>query len=117
VDPLELKGKSTPVRAWRLVAAVAGDGSLTPGGPVEAPFVAREAELSRLNDALEEVIALRACRLVTVIGSPGLGKSRLAVEFAARVGDRATVVHGHCEPTGEGNTFLPVAEVIRELAA
>ncbi len=113
IAALELKGKSWPVRAWRVVSGAdrpAGD----PAG--EAPLVGRGEELDRLRGVLEQVIAARGCRLVTVVGSPGLGKSRLASEFARDVAGRARVVYGHCEPSGEGSTFLPVAEIIRELA-
>ena len=116
IEPLALKGKSAPVRAWRLLAAEPA--STTDAGlpAVEAPLVGREPELGRLRDALDQAIAERTCRLVTVIGSPGLGKSRLAAAFAAGVSPRARVVYGHCEASGEGITFLPVAEVVREVA-
>ncbi len=49
-----------------------------------------------------------------MIGSPGLGKSRLADEFARSLAGSARVLVGHCEPSGEGITFLPVAEVLRD---
>ena len=116
VEPLELKGKAAPVRAWRLVAADQPAGGRPGDVPVAAPLVGRGAELQRLRAVLEDAIAARACRLVTVVGSPGLGKSRLAEEFAHAVADRAAVVRGQCEPSGEGSTFLPVAEVVREVA-
>jgi class 3 adenylate cyclase/tetratricopeptide (TPR) repeat protein len=114
VAALELKGKSAPVRAWRLVSPERDATSREL--PVEPPLVAREAELARLRSALEETIAARTCRLATVIGSPGVGKTRLAQEFARSVGDRANVVAAHCEPSGEGITLLPVAEAVRSLA-
>jgi MoxR-like ATPase len=59
-------------------------------------------------------VAERGCRLVTVVGAPGLGKSRLAHEFATRLGERATVLRGRCLPYGEGITFWPLAEMLRE---
>ncbi len=112
VAPLDLKGKAEPVRAWRLVSvesqAVAG---------IEAPLVGRDRELERLRAALVAAVDARACRLVSVIGSPGLGKSRLAAEFAHAVAADATVLEGHCEASGEGITFLPVAEVLRAAAS
>ncbi len=111
LEPLALKGKAAPVRAWRLMAA---DGS--PTGAQDAPLVGRAAELRRLHAVLDAAVAERTCRLVSVVGSPGLGKSRLAEEFAREVSERAQVLRGHCEPSGEGNAFLPVAEVIREVA-
>src|SRR5579884_1551426 len=116
VAPLELKGKSVPVRAWRLMSAAPSPGA----APVEilpdAPLVGRESELARLHAALHGAIAQRVCRLVTVVGSPGLGKSRLAEVFGREAAERAQVLRGHCEPSGEGNAFLPVAEVVREVS-
>ncbi|HKO26991.1 MAG TPA: adenylate/guanylate cyclase domain-containing protein, partial [Solirubrobacteraceae bacterium] len=111
ITPLELKGKATPVRVWRLVSTEPRSAAAT-----EAPLVGRADELRRLGAVLQEAIDARACRVVSIIGSPGLGKSRLAAELAAQVHGRASIVHGHCEPSGEGNTFLPVAEVVREVA-
>jgi class 3 adenylate cyclase len=80
VPALELKGKAEAVRAWRLVSVVARAGG--DRAPSSAPLVGREGELERLRGALEGAIAEGACRLVSVIGSPGVGKTRLASEFA-----------------------------------
>jgi class 3 adenylate cyclase/ketosteroid isomerase-like protein/predicted ester cyclase len=113
--PLDLKGKSQPVRVWRLVSAEPGlIGALA---RAEVPLVGRRSELERLGAAFAGAQATCSCRLVTVIGSPGLGKSRLAREFADTLGDDVTVLVGHCEPSGEGVTFLPIAEVMRDAAA
>jgi class 3 adenylate cyclase/ketosteroid isomerase-like protein len=112
VEPLELKGKAEPVPAWRLVSATVPGASAS----LEAPLVGRSAELATLRQAFEATVVAGQCRLVTVMGSPGVGKSRLAREFARSVPEPARVVEGHCEPTGEGITFLPVAEVLRVVA-
>jgi hypothetical protein len=53
---------------------------------------------------------------VSVVGSPGLGKTRLAEELAAALGERATTVWGRCDPTGEGIIFAPVVEVLHGAA-
>ncbi len=111
IEPLSLKGKATPVRAWRVLAVASG-----PAARLDAPLVGRDRELDRLRAVLDEAIASRSCRLVSVIGSPGLGKSRLAQEFAAAVSADVSVLSGHCEPSGEGITFLPVADVLRDAA-
>src|SRR5690348_1863517 len=80
VEPLpalELKGKREPVRAWRL-------------GEVHAErarrlssvrMVGREDEIRRLQDAFAAAVGTRTCRLVTVVGDAGVGKSRLVSEF------------------------------------
>ncbi|MFZ0042545.1 MAG: AAA family ATPase, partial [Solirubrobacteraceae bacterium] len=115
VSDLELKGKAGTVRAWRLVS-VSGSADGGRAAASDAPLVGRESELRRLRDAFAEVVSAQNCRLVTVMGSPGVGKTRLASELAAVVSDAANVVVGRCEPTGEGLTFLPVAEVLRAVA-
>ncbi|HEX8123285.1 MAG TPA: adenylate/guanylate cyclase domain-containing protein [Solirubrobacteraceae bacterium] len=111
VAPLTLKGKGRPVAAFRLL-----DGRCPDGGRearMTAPLVGRERELARLRAALDSATAASETRVVTLIGSPGVGKTRLVQDFADELGESATVVTGHCEATGEGLTFLPVAEVVR----
>ena len=115
VEPLELKGKTDRVRAFRFV-------DVTPGAPafarrLDSPLVGREEELGRLQRVFDEAVAERACRLLTVLGDAGLGKSRLVTELVARVRDRSRVLWGRCLPYGEGITFWPVAELVKEAAA
>ena len=57
-----------------------------------------------------------ARRLLTVVGDAGVGKSRLIREFAADASDRARVVRGRCLPYGDGITFWPLAEIVRDAA-
>src|SRR5437899_3176254 len=108
VEPLALKGKSEPVPAWRLLA-VTGEITRQHG----APMVGRERQRRLLPDAFANVRADRACHLVTVLGAAGVGKSRLAAEFLADVD--ATVVRGRCLSYGEGITYWPVIEVLKQL--
>jgi len=115
VEALELKGKAERVPAFRLL-------EVTPGAPqfarrLDSPLVGREEELTRLERALEETIELRACRIATVVGDAGAGKSRLVSEFETNAGDRARTLWGRCLPYGEGITFWPVAEVVKAAAA
>ncbi len=114
VQPLRAKGKSGAVRAWRVVSVPAADSRRT--AAAEAPLVGRRGQLTRLRSAFDAVLVARACRLVSVVGSPGVGKSRLVREFGDGIAEEALVVEGHCEPTGEGITFLPVAEILRSVA-
>ena len=113
--PLELRGKDAPHTAWRLL-------NVSPEGPgiarrLDSPIVGRDRELTLLQEAFDGAVAERACRLVTVLGVPGIGKSRMAAELIDRLEGRATVLRGRCLPYGEGITYWPVAEVIREAAA
>ena len=112
LQPQSLKGKSEPTRAYRL-RAVRG---VTESGPAEqrAPLVGRRGELLRLREALDRTIRESLCQLVTVFGAPGLGKSRLIQEFLAESGDRTTQLRSRCLPYGEGITFWPLADVIRQ---
>jgi class 3 adenylate cyclase/tetratricopeptide (TPR) repeat protein len=106
----ELKGKSEPVSAWPLLAVrevvERSHGSR---------FVGRERELQQLVDAWDRALADSACELVTVVGDPGVGKSRLVAEALARIDAR--VVRGRCLPYGEGITYWPVVEVLKQLDA
>jgi class 3 adenylate cyclase/tetratricopeptide (TPR) repeat protein len=114
LPPLAVKGKAQPASAWRLRAVHAG----VPGHVrrADTPIVGREAEWARLTRAFERSVAGRTCCLFTLLGAAGVGKSRLAAEFASSVEGRATVLRGRCLSYGDGITFWPVAEVLREAA-
>ena len=73
----------------------------------------RERELAILREAWERVRSEQRCELVTVAGDAGVGKSRLAAEALASID--ATVVRGRCLPYGEGITYWPVVEVLKQL--
>jgi class 3 adenylate cyclase/tetratricopeptide (TPR) repeat protein len=111
--PLQLKGKSATVSAWRLMRVASDAPGITRG--LSSPIVGRERELSILQHALDRAIADQSCRSVTVVAEAGVGKSRVAAQFTAVVDGSATVVRGRCLPYGEGITFWPVAEAIRQL--
>jgi tetratricopeptide (TPR) repeat protein len=61
-------------------------------------------------------VAEGSCELVTIVGAPGIGKSRLAREFRAEMGDEARVLVGRCLPYGEGITYWPLVEVVGQIA-
>jgi class 3 adenylate cyclase len=111
VEPLPLKGKSEPVSAWRLVAASTGAAERR----FDSVLVGREPELEALGDAWERARNGQTCVLVTVVGAAGVGKSRLVSEFLATTD--ATVVRGRCLSYGEGITYWPVVEVLKQLEA
>ena len=106
VEPLRLRGKSELVGAARLVS-VGGIGAAS-----VTPLVGRDADLATLTAAFEEAVSVSECRLVSVIGAPGLGKSRLAAELATGLGDRARVVVVRFIPDG-GSSFGPLIEALR----
>ena len=108
VEPLALKGKSEPVPAYRLLGV-----RDVPERRHETRFVGRERELAVVRDAWDRTGTDRRCELVTIVGDPGIGKSRLAAVFLASID--ATVVSGRCPPYGDGITYWPVVEVLKQL--
>ena len=112
VDAIAAKGKRAPVEAWRVLGAI--EGAEPFARRTDTPLVGRDAELASLRAELDAA-AGGACRLVTVVGPAGSGKSRLATELVAAVADRAAVVTGRCLPYGDGITFWPLIELVRSL--
>ena len=108
LPPLPVKGKREPVRAWRLLELV-----LAQSRELDHTLVGRMSELSQLESWFRTAADRRTCAAITVVGSAGVGKTRLTREFLRRLADQATVVEGHCVPYGEGVTFWPVSEAIR----
>jgi class 3 adenylate cyclase/tetratricopeptide (TPR) repeat protein len=113
VEPLEVKGKEEPVGAYRL--ADVAPGAALPARRLDSPLVDRLRELERLGEAFDNVVGERACRLLSVIGAAGVGKSRLASEAVTTVGERATVLVGRCLPYGEGITYWPLVEAVKKV--
>src|SRR5829696_8523966 len=113
VEPLELKGKSERVPAYRLVSLARTEG---PVRKRERPIVGRDAELAHLLGAHREAAAGGLVRMVTVLGQPGVGKSTLMAELREAVGEDATFISGRCLPYGRGITFWPLLEIVQEAA-
>jgi class 3 adenylate cyclase/tetratricopeptide (TPR) repeat protein len=107
---LELKGKSEPVAAHPLLAVREVDERSH-----ASRFVGRERELQQLVDAWHRALAGPRCELLTIVGDPGVGKSRLVAEALERI--EARVARGRCLSYGEGITYWPVIEVVKQLHA
>ncbi len=107
--------RAEPVgNAWRL-------GEVLENAPayarrLDAPLVGRERELERLLGAYANAQTDKHCRVVTVVGEAGIGKTRLARELVASVRDQARVLVGRCVSYGEGATYLPITEIVRQAA-
>lgn len=112
MTPLSVKGKAEPVEAVRLVSVV-GIGAARPDHT--RTFVGREDELATLLDAFAIATAGSACT-VTVIGQPGIGKSRLVSQLVEQIGNQARVLIGRCVPYGDGITYWPLTEIVHGVA-
>jgi DNA-binding SARP family transcriptional activator len=112
VDEVEL---GDGLVGWRL------DEVIAPAPPVaqapQTPLVGRKKELRRLRASFQRAKKDRSCSVVTVVGEPGIGKTRLARELVDSVRDGARVLVGRCASYGAGATYLPIAEIVRRLVA
>ncbi len=106
-----LKGKADPVTGYRLLEVDFGSDAPHREHPA---FVGRAGELAALREALDASARDARCELMTVLGAAGVGKSRLAHEFADSLGDEVRVARGRCLPYGDGITFWPVAELVKD---
>src|SRR2546428_9750078 len=111
-EPEQVKGKAAPVAAWEAIGMrYVGSRRATP----RAPLVGREDDLAILRDLWGQVRGRRHPALATLLGPPGIGKSRLLQEFAG--GCQASAVYwGRCLSYGDGITYWPVSEMLRDAA-
>ena len=114
VEPVTLKGKSSPVPAWLALSASAPPGERS---AERLPMVGREHELGVLNRIWEQAVAEQRPYVVTVFGPAGIGKTRLAGEFSEVVreaGGRA--IRGRSLPYGEKTTYGAFAQHVKQIA-
>jgi DNA-binding SARP family transcriptional activator/tetratricopeptide (TPR) repeat protein len=84
---------------------------------LDGPLVGRDEEMRQLEATCAQATRERVTTLVTVIGEAGLGKTRLVHELAGRLGYEVNVLTGRCLPYGEGITFWPLREIVRQAGA
>jgi predicted ATPase/class 3 adenylate cyclase len=108
-----LDGSAGEATAFRL-EAIRSEGAREPS--LTSPLVGRSRQLDALAGTFEAAVRDRGCHLVTVLGAAGVGKSRLVEEFTEGLGDAAMVLCSRCLPYGEGITYWPLSELVRDLA-
>ena len=114
VEPIVAKGKQLPVAAWRVVSAARPPGER---GASNVPMIGRESELATLTSLWERVEADRKPHLATIVGLPGIGKSRLAREFIDVVGTAdARAIVGRSLPYGESGAYGAFAQQVKQIA-
>lgn len=129
--PLQVKGKERPLHAWAVQGLRARNLAIAqhPRGidGLQAPLVGRSLELTLMHATYARVRDAHHSHLITLLGAPGIGKSRLVREFIEREVEAARhmsgeesaleprVLQGHCPPYGEGITYWPLVEILRSL--
>jgi class 3 adenylate cyclase/tetratricopeptide (TPR) repeat protein len=106
----EVKGISEPLPAWRVAGLKLGQDLITDSPAV--PLIGRDDDLGGLHSAYQQVKLRNRPSLVTVLGDPGIGKSRLVRDFVAGLLPGATVLTGRCSAYGRGITYKPLAEML-----
>ena len=115
-EPLKASGAGSALgeqQAFRLVAFEESGGLRRSTG---ARLVGRQEELALLQRALESVVDERLSRVVVILGEAGIGKTRLTSEFVSSLGTEVEALVGRCVSYGEGATYLPLAEIVRQAA-
>jgi class 3 adenylate cyclase/tetratricopeptide (TPR) repeat protein len=129
--PLRVKGKADPLVSYVVLGLQEHSPIITQqprglnGQP--APLVGRQLELTLMHASYARVQAERHPHLITLLGAPGIGKTRLVREFIAREQEKTKcasslgkpliprVLQGRCPPYGEGITYWPLVEILRSL--
>ncbi|HLF68772.1 MAG TPA: adenylate/guanylate cyclase domain-containing protein [Gaiellaceae bacterium] len=115
LDPAEMKGKAAPVVLYQAVEARARFGSDLVRAH-DTPFVGRQVERSLLVGLFDRCARDAQTQLVTLVGEPGAGKSRLCAELFAHIDQQPELVvwrQGRCLPYGDGITFWALGEIVK----
>lgn len=113
IPDLVVKGKADPVAAWR-VRSAAGPEVARPMAATR--LVGRVREMTLLNEGFDRCVADRVCQLTTLLGAPGVGKTRLSSDFLSERTTAAVVHRGRCLPYGDVDGMWPLREVLRSAA-
>ena len=112
LGPVVLRGRAEPLEAYRLLSVQADAAGVARA--FDTPFVGRHDEIGALRLALDVARTERRCRLMALIGNAGIGKTRIAREFVESLED-ARVLVGRCVPYGDGATYLPLVDALRDV--
>ncbi len=124
--PINLRGKSRALQVWEALAMVDQSAAPMPRPRgvqgLHAPLVGRDVELSLLRSVFARVANERRPHLITIVGAPGIGKTRIAHELVTAVTAEAArerktrALEGRCPQYGEAVTYWPLAEMLRALS-
>jgi class 3 adenylate cyclase/tetratricopeptide (TPR) repeat protein len=114
-DPVQAKGKQEPVTAWEAVEARSRFG-IDITRRVDTALVGRERELALLRDALDRARHQDEPQLMTIVGEPGIGKSRLVHELFVHIEGLPELIawrQGRCLPYGDGVSYWALGEMVK----
>jgi class 3 adenylate cyclase/tetratricopeptide (TPR) repeat protein len=117
-EPVTAKGKSEPIQVWEAVQPKSRLG-MDLEQRVLTPLVGRERELGVVFDAFDRAIGQQEAQLVTLVGVPGIGKSRLVAELFQRIEQMPELIwwrQGRALPYGSGVSFWAVSEMVKAQA-
>jgi class 3 adenylate cyclase/tetratricopeptide (TPR) repeat protein len=115
LEPVTVKGKAQPLPLWRPLRSRARFGSDVTRS-LTTPLVGRELEKTLLIGTFERAAQQASCQLVTVVGEPGVGKSRLCAELLAHADSQPGLTRwrqGRCLPYGDGISFWALGEIVK----
>jgi class 3 adenylate cyclase/tetratricopeptide (TPR) repeat protein len=115
LEPAAVKGKTDPLALYRPLAPRARFGSDVTRTHT-TPLIGRELERPLLIGTFERSAQQRSCQLVTIVGEPGVGKSRLCAELFSYIDERPELItwrQGRCLPYGEGIAFWALGEIVK----
>ena len=112
----ELKGKAEPVQLWQALRVIANRGGERRAAGLESPFVGRERELRLAKELFHATVDEKSARLLSIVGTAGMGKSRLSWEFEKYLDGLLDTVYWHrgrCLAYGEGVAYWALADMVR----
>ena len=118
LDPVQVKGKAEALPVWVAKAARSRFGTEVQHRP-STPFVGREDELELLKHTFARAAREPSVQLVTLLGEPGVGKSRMLGELFSHLDDQPELVtwrQGRCLPYGEGVTYWALGQIVKAQA-
>ncbi|MFN2490545.1 MAG: AAA family ATPase [Actinomycetota bacterium] len=118
MDAVTVKGKPDPVPVWRALSA-RGRYGVDAQVRYATPFIGRDLDLTLLKTTYQRTVRESSVQLVTVVGEPGVGKSRLLAEFSDYIDEQPELIkwrQGRSLPYGEGITFWALGEIVKAQA-
>jgi class 3 adenylate cyclase/tetratricopeptide (TPR) repeat protein len=115
LDPVTVKGKPDPIAVWRAVSA-RGRVGIAVDTRYRTPFIGRELDLATLKTLFQRTLRETSLQLITIVGEPGVGKSRLLAEFSTYIDDLPQAIawrQGRSLPYGDGITFWALGEIAK----